>query len=89
MRRGPSFARALYVDIALSVCACTRARAHTHTHTQQCTYKDSHIETSLVVQWLKQCTSMQGPWVQSLVKEIRSHVPCAAKVTNKKITTYT
>ena len=35
--------------------------------------------TSLVVQWLRPCLPMQGLWVQSLVRELRSHMPCMPK----------
>ena len=31
--------------------------------------------TTLVVQWLRICLPMQGTWVQSLVRELRSHMP--------------
>ena len=31
--------------------------------------------TSLVVQWLRIYLVMQGTWVQSLVRELRSHMP--------------
>ena len=31
-------------------------------------------ETSLVVQWLRIRLAMQGTWVQSLVRELRSHM---------------
>ena len=31
--------------------------------------------TSLVVQWLRICLPVQGTWVQSLVRELRSHMP--------------
>ena len=31
--------------------------------------------TSLVVQWLRILLPIQGVWVQSLVRELRSHVP--------------
>ena len=31
------------------------------------------IEASLIIQWLRICLAMQGPWVQSLVRELRSH----------------
>ena len=31
-------------------------------------------ETSLVVQWLSICLPMQGTWVRSLVRELRSHM---------------
>ena len=30
---------------------------------------------SLVVQWLRLGLAMQGVWVQSLVEELRSHMP--------------
>ena len=30
--------------------------------------------TSLVVQWLRIQLAMQGTWVQSLVREVRSHM---------------
>ena len=29
---------------------------------------------SLVTQWLRICLAMQGTWVQSLVRELRSHM---------------
>ena len=29
----------------------------------------------LVVQWLRICPAMQGTWVQSFVRELRSHMP--------------
>lgn len=32
-------------------------------------------ETSFVVQWLRICLLMQGTWVWSLVRELRSHIP--------------
>ena len=32
--------------------------------------------TSLAVQWLRLCLAMQGVRVQSLVGELRSHMPC-------------
>ena len=45
-------------------------------------------EIFLVVQWLRICLAMQGPWVQSLVREQRSHMQQlgtnAAKSINKK-----
>ena len=41
--------------------------------------------TSLVVQWLSLCLSMQGALVQSLVRELRSHMlHSAAKAKVKK-----
>ena len=27
-------------------------------------------------QWLRICLPMQGAWIQSLVGELRSHMPC-------------
>ena len=33
------------------------------------------VGTSLVVQWLTICLVMQGTWVRSLVKKLRSHMP--------------
>ena len=27
-------------------------------------------------QWLRLCLPMQGAWIQSLVGELRSHMPC-------------
>ena len=37
--------------------------------------KKGSQETSLVVQCLRICLAMQGTWVQSLVRELRSHMP--------------
>ena len=37
--------------------------------------KKLKIGTSLVVQWLRSHLPMQGMWVQSLVRELRSHMP--------------
>ena len=37
------------------------------------------LGTSLAVQWLKLHPPMQGVWVQSLVEEVRSHVPHGQK----------
>ena len=31
--------------------------------------------TGVLTQWLRLCLSMQGVWVRSLVRELRSHVP--------------
>ena len=33
------------------------------------------VETSMVVQRLRICLSIQGMWVQSLVGELRCHIP--------------
>ena len=35
--------------------------------------------TSLAVQWLRLCLPVQGVWVQSLVGELRSHMPHSQK----------
>ena len=35
--------------------------------------------TSLVVQWLRPYLPMQGVWVQSLFRELRSHISCSQK----------
>ena len=37
------------------------------------------METSLVVQWLRLHLPMQGVWVRSLVRELRSHMPYSQK----------
>ena len=37
--------------------------------------KGDNGRTSLVVQWLRLGLAMQGVWVQSLVEELRSHMP--------------
>ena len=34
----------------------------------------THARLHLVVQWLRTPLAMQGTWVQSLVRELRSHV---------------
>ena len=36
---------------------------------------DSRISTSLVTQWLRICLAMHGMQVQSLVGELKSHMP--------------
>ena len=42
---------------------------------------------SLVAQWLRLCLPMKGVWVQSPVRELRSHVPqgIAKKIKNKQV----
>ena len=48
---------------------------------------DSNLQpgTSLAVQWLRLCTSISGGAGSSLVRELRSHMPCsAAKKTQKQ-----
>ena len=35
----------------------------------------AHRGTSLVMEWLRICLPMEGTWVQSLVGELRSHIP--------------
>ena len=37
--------------------------------------KEKHAGDVLVVQWLRTGLAMQGAWVQSLVRELRSHLP--------------
>ena len=37
--------------------------------------KSHNVGSSLVVQWLRIQLTMQGTWVQSLVMELRSHMP--------------
>ena len=37
-----------------------------------CAIKNSVFETSLVVQWLRLSLLMQGLWVRSLVRELKS-----------------
>ena len=39
----------------------------------------SYIETSLEVQWLRLSLPMQGVWVQSLARDLRSHMPHGQK----------
>ena len=46
--------------------------------------RQSHVGTSLVVQWLKLCLPMQGVRVGSLVEELGSHMPSAKKNQNIK-----
>ena len=41
------------------------------------------LGTSLVIQWLRLCLPMQRLWVQSLVGELRSHMPQAKKPKHK------
>ena len=40
--------------------------------------------TPVVVQWLRLHLPMQGVWVQSLVRELRSRLPCGQKTKHKK-----
>ena len=42
--------------------------------------KSPGLGTSLVVQWLRICLPKQGTWVQSLVRELRSHMPWGSYV---------
>ena len=44
-----------------------------------------NLGTSLVVQWLRICLSMQGVWVRSLVGELGSHMPHGQKKTKQNI----
>ena len=41
------------------------------------------METSLVAQGLGLQLPLQGAWVQSLVGELRSHMPCGVAKKNK------
>ena len=41
--------------------------------------KNEQCGTSLAVQWLRLRLPMQGVWVRSLVRELRSHMPCGQK----------
>ena len=34
-----------------------------------------YLGVSLMVQWLRICLAIQGTWVRSLVRELRSHMP--------------
>ena len=36
--------------------------------------EESSFGISLVVQWLRICIAIQGMWVQSLVRELKSHI---------------
>lgn len=45
--------------------------------------KKSDLGTVLVVQWLRFQLPMQGMQIQSLVGEVRYHIPCGHK--NQKI----
>ena len=38
-------------------------------------FKVTTLGTFLAVQWLRLCTLMQGAWLQSLVRELRSRMP--------------
>ena len=38
-----------------------------------------NVRTSLMIQWLRLCLPMQGVWVQSLVGELRFHMPHGQK----------
>ena len=43
-----------------------------------------HVRTSLVAQWLRFHLPAQGVWVQSLVRELRPHVPQGQKAKIEK-----
>ena len=38
-------------------------------------FKISSYVNPLMAHWLRFCTAMQGAWVQSLIGELRSHMP--------------
>ena len=49
---------------------------HYHTsYKENVSLRNGSLRTSLVVQWLRLCLSMQGTKVQFLVRELRSHMP--------------
>ena len=58
-----------YSDMCWWVCVCVRVPP---------AYKDIR-GTSRVVPWLRVCLPIQGIQVWSLVREIRSHMPCSQK----------
>ena len=43
-------------------------------------YKSISFRDSLAVQWLRLHFPLQGVWVQSLVREIRSQMICSEKI---------
>lgn len=46
--------------------------------------KISHYQSFLVVQCFKTCLPMQGMWIQSLVRSLRSHMPCSQNQVSKQ-----
>ena len=49
---------------------------HYHTsYKENVSLRNGSLRTSLVVQWLRLCLSMQGTKVQFLVRDLRSHMP--------------
>ena len=52
-----------------------RVQQQVHEQTK-CSFKDPGVGTSLAVQWLRLCLPMPGVRVQSLVGELRRHMPC-------------
>ena len=50
-------------------------------------YQNFSLGTSPVVQWLRLRLLMQGLWVQTLVRELRSSMPCGQKNHRSKIVT--
>ena len=48
-------------------------------------HKKVRLRTSLVVQWLRILLPMQGMWVQSLVRELRSHMCCALSLSHVQL----
>ena len=55
-----------------------RLQQQVHEQTK-CSLKDPGVGTSLAVQWLRLCLPMPGVQVQSLVGELRRHMPCTQK----------
>ena len=52
----------------------TPTNIQTHTHLYS-VFKVFYLGPSLVVQWLRICLPMQVTWVQSLIGELKSHIP--------------
>ena len=48
------------------------------------TYRKTKAGTSLVAQWLRIHLAMQETWVPSVVRKLRSYMPCVAAKTEKK-----
>ena len=48
-------------------------------------HKKVRLRTSLVVQWLRILLPMQGMWVRSLVRKLRSHMCCALSLSRVQL----
>ena len=67
----------MYFLVSLFIkCTIKKKALHTeiYRHLKKCS-----LGTSLVVQWLRLHLPVQGVWVRSLVRELRSHMPCGQK----------